>query len=140
LGHVLDDSHLSCRRAEGAAARYELTPQLDYTSDSPSNSSVSTTDTPYGWADSELSSPEGALITLQDDIPPFPSVDNSDVPLLFDPSSNANIEFTGASLETLRPSSKTREPVTAHYKRKRLFIAEEDEYGERPRKQRCIEQ
>ncbi|KAH9968789.1 hypothetical protein BC827DRAFT_282977 [Russula dissimulans] len=121
-------------------AHHEFTPQLDYTLDSPSDTSDSDADTDYGWADSETSSPEGALVTLQDDVPPFPTFDYPDIPLLFNPSSDANIEFPEEPLlETIQPSFKTREPITIHYKRKRLFLTEEDEYGERACKQRRIE-
>jgi len=126
---------------EERVARDEFTPQLDYTSDSSSDTSVSTTSSPYGWVDSEPSSPVGAFVTPHADLPPFPTVDNSDGPLLFDLSSDANIEFAGEPLlESMRSSLKTREAVTAHYKRKRLFLIDEDEYGERACKQRCIEQ
>jgi len=76
-----------------------------------------------------------------DDLPSFPTVDNSDGPLLLDLlPSDVTIEFAGESLlENMRPSVKTRETVPTHYKRKRLFLMEEDEYGERACKQRCIE-
>jgi len=122
-------------------ARDGFTPQLDYTSDSPSDTSVSTTNSPYGWIDSEPSSPVGAFVTQHDDLPPFPTVDNSNSPLPFDLSSDANIEFSGESLlESMGSSLKAREAATVCYKRKRLFLMEEYEYGERPRKQRCIEQ
>jgi len=121
-------------------AHHEFTPQLDYTLDSPSDTSDSDADTHYGWADSETSSPEGALVTLQDDVPPFPTFDYPDIPLLFNPSSDANIEFPEEPLlESIQPSFKTRELITSHYKRKRLFLTEEDEYGERVCKQRRIE-
>jgi len=77
----------------------------------------------------------------QDDLPSFPTIDNSDIPLLYDLSSDANIEFPGESrLESTQASLKTKGVVTTHYKRKRLFLMEEDEYGERAHKQRCIEQ
>jgi hypothetical protein len=126
---------------EEQVARDGFTPQLDYTSDSSSDTSVSTTNSPFGWIDSEPSSPVGTFVTPHDDLPPFPSVDNSDSPLPFDLSSDANIEFSGESLlESMRSVFKTRETATARYKRKRLFLMEEDEYGERVRKQRCIEQ
>jgi len=137
------DSHntrLQCPDEE-PAAHHEFTPQLDYTSDSSSDTSVSTTSTPYDWTDSEPSSPVGALVAPQDDLHAFPTVDNSDVSLLFDLSSDTNIEFVEESLlESMQPSFKAREVVTAHHKRKRLFLMEEeDAYGERARKQRCVE-
>ncbi len=120
---------------------HELTPQLDYTSDSSSDTSVSTTCSAYGWVDSEPSYPLRALAMPQDDLPSFPTIDNSDIPLLYDLSSDANIEFPGESrLESTQASLKTKGVVTTHYKRKRLFLMEEDEYGERAHKQRCIEQ
>jgi len=118
-----------------------LPPQLDYTSDSSSDTSVSTTSTPYEWTDSEPSSPVGALVAPQDDLHALPTVDNSDVSLLFDLSSDTNIKFVEESLlESIQPSFKAREVITVHHKRKRLFLmGEEDVYGERACKQRCVE-
>lgn len=136
----LHNTRLQCSDEE-LAAHHEFTPQLDYTSDSSSDTSVSTTSTPYEWTDSELSSPVGAVVAPRDDLHAFPTVDNSDVSLRFDLSSDANIGFIGESLlESMQPSFKAREAVTAHHKRKRLFLMEdEDAYGERARKQRCVE-
>jgi hypothetical protein len=125
---------------EEPVGRYEFPKKLDYDSDSPSDTSDSTTHTPYGWVESEPPSPE-VFITLHDDVPPFPATDSSGVLLLFDSQSDANAEVTGGSpLEGWRPPLKTREPILTHYKRKRLFVAEEDEYGERACKQQRIEQ
>jgi len=130
--------HFSCP-IEEPMALYETPENFDCASDSPSDTSDSTTHTSFVWVDSEPSSPE-VFITLQDDFPPCPTIDNSDVPLLFDSPSVANAEVTGGSLlGGLRPTSKTREPVPTYYKRKRLFVPEEDEYGERARKQPRIE-
>lgn len=121
-------------------ARYESPQNFDCASDSPSDTSDSTTDTSVVWVDSEPSSPD-VFITLQDDFPPFPTIGSSDVPLLFDSPSVANTEVTeGSLLGGLRSTLKTREPVPTHYKRKRLFVAEEDECGESTRKQPRIEQ
>ena len=125
---------------EEPMARYGSPENFDYASDSPSDTSDSTTHTSFVWIDSEPSSPEN-FITFQDDFPPFPTIDNSDVPLLFDSPSVANAEVTGGSLlGGWRPILETREPVPTYYKRKRLFVAEEDEYGARARKQPRIEQ
>jgi hypothetical protein len=125
---------------EEPMARYGSPENFDYASDSPSDTSDSTTHTSFVWIDSEPSSPE-IFITFQDDFPPFPTIDNSDVPLLFDSPSVANAEVTGGSLlGGWRPILETREPVPTYYKRKRLFVAEEDEYGARARKQPRIEQ
>jgi hypothetical protein len=124
---------------EEPAARYESPEKLDYESDSPSDASNSTTHTPYEWIDSEPSSPK-VFITHQDHIPPFLTIDSSGIPLLFGSPSDANSEVTKESLlRNLRPNLKTREPFPTYSKRKRLFVDEEDEYGERPRKQRRIE-
>ena len=121
-------------------ARYESPENFDCASDSPSDNSDSTTHTSFVWVDSEPSSPE-VFMALQDDFPPFPTIDNSDVPLRFDSPSVANAEVTGGSLlRGLRPTLETREPVPSYNKRKRLFVAEEDEYGARARKQPRIEQ
>jgi hypothetical protein len=138
--HDLHNStHLQCPD-EGPAAHYEFPPQFDYTSDSSSDTSVSTTNAPYEWTDSEPSSPVGALVAPQDDLHAFPTVDNSNVSLLFDLSPDANIEFVGEFLlENMQPSFKAREAVPVHHKRKRLFLMEEDVDGERARKQRCVE-
>jgi hypothetical protein len=127
---------------EEPMARYEFPENFDCASDSPSDTSDSTTHThtSFVWVDSEPSSPE-VFITVQDDFPPFLSIDNSDVSLLFDSPSVASAEVTrGSLLGGLGPNLKTRELVPTHYKRKRLFAAEEDEYGERARKQPRIEQ
>jgi len=136
----LHNTRLQCPD-EGPAAHHEFTPQLDYTSDSSSDTSVSTTSTPYEWTDSEPSSTVGALAAPQDDLQAFPTVDNSDVSLLFGLSPDANIEFVGEFLlENMQPSFKAREAVPAHHKRKRLFLMEEEDVcGERARKQRCVE-
>ena len=138
--HDLHNTRLQCPDEE-PAAHHEFTPQLDYTSDSSSDTSASTTSTPYEWTDSEPSSPVGALVAPQDDLHAFPTVDNSDVSLLFGLSSDTNIEFVGEYLlESMQPSFKARGAVTAHHKRKRLFLMEEEDvYGERARKQRCVE-
>lgn len=118
-------------------SRHESPENFDYASDS--DSSDSTTHTSFVWVDSEPSSPE-VFIALQDDFSPFPTIDNSDVPLLFDSPSVANAEVIGGSLlGSLRPTLENREPVSTYYKRKRLFVAEEDEYGARARKQPRIE-
>jgi hypothetical protein len=125
---------------EELVTRFESPQELDYESDSPSDASYSTTHTPYGWVDSEPSSPE-VFITLHDDAPPFPAIGSSGVPLLFDSQSDANAEVTGGSpIGELRPTLKTRGPIPTRHKRKRLFVAEEDDYGERARKRQRIEQ
>jgi hypothetical protein len=126
---------LSCPMEE-RVARYESPEILDYASDSPSDASDSTTHSPYEWVYSEPSSSD-VFITLQDDASPFPAIDSSGVPFMFDSSSDANAEVTEGSLFWgSRPTFKTREPNPTYHKRKRLFIAEEDEYGERAHKQR----
>ena len=119
-------------------AHHDFTPQLDYTSDSSSDTSVSTTSTPYEWTDSEPSSPVGALVVPQDDPHTFPTVHDS---VLFNLSSDADIDAAGESLlESMHPPYKAREVITDHHKLKRLFLMEEDDvYGERARKQRCVE-
>ncbi|KAI9512917.1 hypothetical protein F5148DRAFT_1160727 [Russula earlei] len=137
--HAWYSPRLSPAKPEESIARHELTPQLDYSSDSPSDASVSETDTPYGWADSKSSSPEGALLTLQDEVPPFPIIDYSEISFLCGPSSDINIKFTESSLETLQPALRSRESISSPHKRKRLFLNEEDGCGER-RKRRSIEQ
>ena len=125
---------------EEAMFRYDSPNNFDCASDSPSDKSDSTTHTSFVCVDSEPSSPD-VFITLQDDFPSFPTIDNSDGPLLFDSPSVTNSEVTGESLlGGLRPTLKTREPVPTYYRRKRLFVAEEDEYGERARKQPRIEE
>jgi len=137
-GDLWYDPHHSRLADEISMAHDGFTPQLDYTLDSPSDASDSDADTHYG-SNSETSSPEGALVTLQDDVSPFLAY-YSDIPLLHDPSSDVNIEFPEESLlETIQSPFKTREPIPIHYKRKRLFLTEEDEHGERPCKQRHIE-
>ena len=115
--------HFSCPMEE-PMARYESPENFDCASDSPSDTSDSTTHTSFVWVDSAPSSPD-IFITLQDDFPPFPTIGNSDIPLLFDSPSVVG-EVTGGS-RGLRPTLKTREPVTTYYKRKQLFVAEEDE-------------
>jgi len=130
--------HFSCPKEE-TLTHYESPENFDCASDSPSDTSDSTTHSSSVWVDSEPSSPE-VFITLQDDSFPFITIDNSDVPLLFDFPSVANVEVTaGSLLGGLRPTLRITEPVTTYCKRKRLFLAEEDEYGERARKQTRIE-
>lgn len=120
-------------------ARYESPENFDCASDSSSETSDSTTHASFAWIDSE-SSPSEGFITFQNDLPPFPTIDNSDVPLLFDSPSAANGLVIGGSLSgPWRPTLETREPVPSDYKRKRLFV-EEDEHGARARKQPRIEQ
>lgn len=128
----------SCSMKE-PMARYESPENFDCASDSTSDTSDSTTHTSFVWVDSEPSYPR-VFMTLQDDFSLFLTIDNSDVPLLFDSPSVANVEVTvGSLLGGLRPTLKTSEPVPTYYKRKRLFLTEEDEYGERARKQARIE-
>jgi hypothetical protein len=131
--------HFSCPMEEPMAL-YESPENFDCASDSPSDTSDSTTHTSFVWVDSEPSSPE-VFITVQDDFLSFPTIDNSDVPLLFDSPSVASADVTGGPmLGGSRPTLRTSEPVPTYCKRKRLFVAEEDEYGERARKQPRIEQ
>ena len=139
LDHTSYNPYLSCPMEE-PAARYESPEKLDYESDSPSDASNLTTHTPYEWTDSEPSSPR-VFITHQIEISPFLAIDSSGIPLLFDSPPDANSEVTRESLLfNLRPTLKTRESLPTYSKRKRLFVDEEDEYGERPHQQRRIEQ
>jgi hypothetical protein len=139
LDYASYNPHLSCPMEE-PVARYKSPEILDYASDSPSDSSDSTTFSPYGWVDSEPSSPD-VFITLQHDAPPFPAIDSSGVPFLGDSPSNAYANVAGKSLlEGSQLNFKTTEPIPTYHKRKRLFVAEEDEYGEGARKQRRTEQ
>jgi hypothetical protein len=123
------DIHLRSSEEE-RVARNEFSHQFDYTSNLSSDTCVSTPSSPYGWVDSDPSSPVGVFVTPHDDLPPFPTVDNSDGPLLFDLSSDANIEFAVEPLlESTRSSPKT---ATAHYKCKRLFVIDENEFAGEP--------
>jgi hypothetical protein len=119
---------------EEPIARYGSPENSECASDSPSDTSDSTSHTSF------VSEPSEVFITFQDDFPPFPTIDNSDVSLIFASPSAANGEIAGSPLGGWRPTLETSEPVPTCYKRKRLFVAEEDEYGARARKQPRIEQ
>ena len=140
-GYASSNHYSSCPQVEESDAHDQLPPQLDYTLDSSSDSSLSSTDTSYGsWVDSQPVSPSGALVTLEDEHPPFHVINTPDGILIFDPSSDADIKSTGAyQLDASRPSLKTSESIAVPHKRKLLFLADEDEYEGRTCKKRSIE-
>ncbi|KAI0307980.1 hypothetical protein B0F90DRAFT_99107 [Multifurca ochricompacta] len=119
---------------------YEFTPLLDYALDSSSDSSLAITGASYGnLADTAPFPAKGAraIVTLQGELFPFPVVAYTKI---FGPSSEIEVGLPGSSrLEDSRQSYKTNELVPIRYKRKRLFIAYEDNYEGRVHKSRSIE-
>jgi hypothetical protein len=127
--------------SEEPEVHYQLSPQLGYTLDSSSDSSIASTDTSYkSWADSLSPFPRIAYVVLENEHPPFRAIDAPDCILIFDPSLEADIMSTGeCQLDVLRPSFKIGEPITVQHKRKLLFLTDEDEYEPRIPNRRSVE-
>ncbi|KAH9165838.1 hypothetical protein EDB89DRAFT_2007524 [Lactarius sanguifluus] len=121
---------------------YEFGPYVDNVSDSSSDGSLASDDSSCGSWDYleplEPDLPTGAFVTLQDGLFQTTDIDISNSPLILDPSSDVEIDFTRQS--QLEYSRLSFEPIFDQYKRKRLFIANEGECDERSRKRRGIEQ
>jgi len=85
--------------------------------------------------------PTGDFITLQEGPFQIPNLDISNPSFILDPSSDVEIDLTRhPQLERPPLSYESSGTISDKYKRKRLFIANEDEYEERPCKRRNIEQ
>ncbi|KAH8997529.1 hypothetical protein EDB92DRAFT_1840286 [Lactarius akahatsu] len=129
-------------QSAGSEAPYEFGPYVDNVSDSSSDDSLASDDSSCGSWDYleplEPDLPTGAFVTLQDGLFQTPDIDISNSPLILDPSSDVEIDFTRRP--QLEYSRLSFEPVFDQYKRKRLFIANESECDERSRKRRGIEQ
>jgi hypothetical protein len=140
-GYASDNHHPSCSKVDEPEVHYQLSPQLGYTLDSSSDSSIASTDTSdRSWADSLSPFPRIVYVALENEQPPFHAIDAPDCILIFDPSLELDIKSTGeCQLDMLRPSSKTSEPNAVQYKRKLLFLTDEDEYEARRPNRRSIE-
>jgi hypothetical protein len=88
----------------------------------------------------EPDSPTGAFVTLRDGLCQAPNLDVSNPSFIFDLSTDVEIDLTRHhQLERPRLLEGSK-AIFDNYKRKRLFITNEDEYEERPCKRRSIEQ
>src|SRR6266702_2224579 len=129
-------------QSAGSEAPCEFDPYVDNISESPSDSSLASDDSSCGSWDYleplELDSSTGAFVTLQDGLFQIPNIDISNSPFILDPSSDVEIDFT--KYPQLERSRLSFEPIFDQYKRKRLFVTNEDEYEERPCKRRSIGQ
>ena len=135
--HSVSDS-----RQQAAGSRAPFDPDVDNILDSSSNSSLTSDDSSCGsWAYLETNSPSGTFVTLQDEQFHIPNHDISNPSFILDLSSEVEIDLTRHhQLEYSRLSFEGSETTFDKFKRKRLFIANEDDYGGRPCKRRCIEQ
>jgi hypothetical protein len=117
----------------------QFPPQLDFTSDSSSDGSVSSTDTSdRSWDNSLSLFPRGAHVLLQVETPSFRA---PGCIYVFDPSLEGDYKSTGVcQLSGLNPSFKTGTPIAVQRKRKLLFLTDEDDHYEaRASKKRGIE-
>ncbi|KAH9044729.1 hypothetical protein EDB85DRAFT_1910941 [Lactarius pseudohatsudake] len=126
----------------GSEAPYEFGPYVGQCLGFVSVGSLASDDSSCGSWDYleplEPDLPTGAFVTLQDGPFQTPDIDISNSPLILDPSSDVEIDFTRRP--QLEYSRLSFEPIFDQYKRKRLFIANEGECDERSRKRRGIEQ
>jgi hypothetical protein len=134
-------------RPQSAGSEAPFGPYVDNIPDSFSDSSLTSDDSSCGsWGYLETLEPEsptGAFVTLQDELFQIPNLDISNPSFILglDPTSDVEINLTGhLQLERSRLSYESSETIFDKCKRKRLFIANEDEYEERPCKRRSIEQ
>ena len=120
-------------------------PYVDNILDSSSDSSLTSDDSSCGsWAYLETLepvSPSGAFATLRDELFQMPDLDIPNPSFILDLSSDVEIDPTRHHhLERSRLLFGGSETIFDKYKRKRLFITNEDDYEERPCKRRSIEQ
>ena len=120
-------------------------PYVDNILDSSSDSSLTSDDSSCGsWAYLETLepvSPSGAFVTLRDEPFQIPDLDVSHPSFILGLPSDVEINPTRQNhLECSRLSFEGSETIFDKYKRKRLFITNEDDYEETPCKRRSIEQ
>jgi hypothetical protein len=129
--------HPSFPEVEEPEVHYQFPPQLDYTSDSSSDGSFSSTDTSdRNWDDSLSLFPRGAHVMLQAETPSFRA---PGCIYIFDPSLEGDMKSGVCQLSGLNPSFKTGKPIAVQHKRKLLFLTDEDGYEARASKKRGIE-
>jgi hypothetical protein len=133
---------ISDSRQQAAGSPAPFDPDVDNILDSSSDSGLTSDDSSCGsWAYLETNSPSGTFVTLQDELFQIPNHDISNPSFILDLSSDVEIDLTRHhQLERSRRSFEERETIFDKYKRKRLFIANEDDYGGRLCKRRSIEQ
>jgi len=129
-----------CKQSAGSRSPFD--PEVDNISDSSSDSSLTSDDSSCGsWAYLETDSPSGTFVTLRNELFQIPNLDISNPSFILDLSSDVEIDLIRHhQLERSRLSFEGGETIFDKYKRKRLFIANEDDYGERPCKRRSVEQ
>ena len=124
-------------RLQSAGSSAPFGPCIDNTPDSSSDSGLTSDDSSCGsWAYLETlepDSPTGTFVTLEYGLCKIPNLDIPDPDVDIDLTRHPQPECSQLSYR----SSGT---ISDKYKRKRLFIANEDEYEERPCKRRSIEQ
>ena len=142
--HVpLPNHSASDSRPQSAGSGVPFNPYVDNdVADLSSDSGLTSDDSSCGsWAYLETDSPTGAFVTPQDGLCQAPNFDASNPSFIFDLSTDVEIDLTRHyHLERPRLSPEGSEGIFDNYKRKRLFISNEDEYEERPCKRRSIEQ
>ncbi|KAH9065975.1 hypothetical protein EDB87DRAFT_1594161 [Lactarius vividus] len=135
-------AYYSRPQSAGSEAPYEFGHYVDNISDSSSDGGLASDDSSCGSWDYleplEPDSPTGAFVRLQDGLFQTPDIDISNSPFILDPSSDVEIDLTRQP--QLEYSRLPFEPIFDQYKRKRLFIINEGECEERPRKRIGIEQ
>ena len=132
-------------RPQSAGSEAPLGFYVDNILDSSSDSSLTSDDSSCGsWAYLETLEPDsstGAFVTLQNGLCQIPNLDTSNPSILELDPSDVEIDHTRyPQLERSRLSYESSETIFDKCKRKRLFIANEDEYEEMPCKRRSIEQ
>jgi hypothetical protein len=143
--HALFPNHsTSDARPQSASSDAPSDPFVDDMADLSSDSSLTSDDSSCGsWAYLETlepDSPTGAFVTLRDGLCQAPNLDVSNPSFIFDLSTDVEIDLTRHhQLERPRLLEGSK-AIFDNYKRKRLFITNEDEYEERPCKRRSIEQ
>ncbi|KAF8272896.1 hypothetical protein EI94DRAFT_103997 [Lactarius quietus] len=132
-------------RPQSAGSDAPFDPYVDNILDSSVDSSLTSDDSSCGsWAYLETlepDSPTGAFVTLQAELFQTPNVDISNPLFILGFSSDVENDLSiHHRLECPRRSLEGCKTNFDKYKRKRLFIANEDDYEERPCKRRSIEQ
>jgi hypothetical protein len=132
-------------RPQSVGSDVPFDPYIDDVADLSSDRSLTSDDSSCGsWAYLETlepDSPVGAFVTLRDGLYQAPNLNIAHPSFIFDLSTDVEIDLIRHhQLERPRLSVEGGEAIFDNYKRKRLFITNEDEYEERPCKRRSIEQ
>jgi hypothetical protein len=132
-------------RPQSVGSDVPFEPYIDDMADSSSDGRLTSDDSSCGsWAYLETlepDSPTRAFVALRDGLCQAPNLNIAHPSFIFDLSTDVEIDLIRHhQLERPRLSVEGGEAIFDNYKRKRLFITNEDEYEERPCKRRSIEQ